>query len=266
MDYEDRLIIYIDILGFSSFVNYTSETRVNSSDKIMRINNLLNMIKKFFADDKIIISKSRQVTSFSDLIVVSISLSEIDNIDLEIAEFYYLLMNSFFKGFLLRGSIVYGKLVHTNNIIFGPGLIDAYNKERSIAKYPRIIIDEVIVSDLLDLETKSKLPKSCRDFISRDFDGLYYIDLFHSLREYVNSFWEYTQIIKSTCNILLDMIDNPTIKEKYIWLRDKFVAHINKHSKVLGYSFGGDDITKDDFETLKMMIYEFDEKETKKML
>jgi len=47
MDYEDRLVIYIDILGFSNFISYTSETRINPAEKILRINNFLNLIKKF---------------------------------------------------------------------------------------------------------------------------------------------------------------------------------------------------------------------------
>ena len=265
MDYEDRLIIYIDILGFSNFINYTSETRVNSSDKILRINNFLNLIKKFFTINDIVLSKTRQVTSFSDLIVISINLNEIHNIDLEIKDIFYLLLTSYRNGFLLRGAIVYGKLIHTENTIFGPGLINAYEKERTIAKYPRVIIDDVIVSDLLDLEKKSKLPQNCRDFILRDFDGKYYIDIFYSIRENVDNLWEYLQMIKSICNILLEMIDNPLLKEKYIWLKDKFVFHINQQKEIFHHSLDNI-ITKDDLEVIKMMVYEFDKNDAKKML
>ena len=265
MDYEDRLIIYIDILGFTNFINYTSETRVNSSNKILRISNFLNLVKKFFTVNDITLSKTRQVTSFSDLIVVSINLNEIENIDLEIKEIFYLLLTSYLNGFLLRGSIVYGKLIHTENTLFGPGLINAYDRERTMAKFPRIIIDDVIVSDLLDLENISKLPQNCKDFIFRDSDGVYYIDIFYSIRENVDNFWEYLQLIKSICNILIDMMDNPLLKEKYLWLKDKFVLHINKNKQIFKH-YLENDITKDDLEVIKMMIYEIDKNEAKKML
>jgi hypothetical protein len=189
MDYEDRLIIYIDILGFSNFVNYTSQTKINTSEKIKRIDNLLTMIKNFFSDEHEILrlSKTRQTTSFSDLIVISISLEDIDYMDSEIYDVFYLLLNATIRGFLLRGAIVYGKIIHTKNVIFGPGLIDAYNREKTIAKYPRIIIDDVIVADLKDLPSKSDSAKNCEHIISRDADGIYYIDFLKSVRYEVDN-------------------------------------------------------------------------------
>lgn len=197
--------------------------------------------------------------------MISVNLDEISNIDLEIKDIYFLLLTSYLNGFLLRGAIVYGKLIHINNTIFGPALINAYEKERTIAKYPRVIIDDVIVSDLLDLETKSKLPQNCSDFILRDFDGIYYIDIFNSIRENVDNFWEYMQIIKSICNILLDMMENPLIKEKYTWLKDKFVKHINQQKYIFKHHLESN-LTKDDLEVIKMVIYEIDKNDAKKML
>lgn len=50
MNYEDRLIIYIDVLGFSDFVNYTTISRVDQEDKIKKVDLFLNMIRDFFQD------------------------------------------------------------------------------------------------------------------------------------------------------------------------------------------------------------------------
>jgi len=117
MDYEDRLIIYIDILGFSNFINYTSQTKINKSEKINKIDKLLTMMKEFFNNEHkaLQLSKTRQVSSFSDLIVISISLDDIDYMDSEIYDVFYLLLNATIRGFLLRGAIVYGKLIHTES-------------------------------------------------------------------------------------------------------------------------------------------------------
>jgi hypothetical protein len=265
MDYEDRLIIYIDILGFSDFVNYTSQTRVNSSEKINKIDNLLKMIKDFFNDKHHILqlSKSRQATSFSDLIVISTSIEDIDYMDSEIYDVFYLLLNATIKGFLLRGSIVYGKLIHTKDVIFGPGLIDAYNREKSVAKYPRIIIDDVIVADLNDLLQKSQNAICCENIISRDTDGIYYLDFLKSVRDEVDNFREYAMFLSSFCDILIGMIDNPSINEKYIWLKDKFIKHINMYSKLFDYSFDNKDVTKEDLDIFKMILYEYKDKSFK---
>ncbi len=46
--------------------------------------------------------------------------------------------------FLIKGMELYKlDIVHCDNVIFGPGLVAAYESEMSIAKYPRIVIDEV---------------------------------------------------------------------------------------------------------------------------
>ncbi|GBU28912.1 hypothetical protein R84B8_02474 [Treponema sp. R8-4-B8] len=115
--YEDRLIIYIDILGFSNFIDLTSQSKINYSEKLLAINNLLNILKNYFKVEykNLKVSKTRQFTSFSDLLVVSINLKEISNIAFEIYEIYNLLNETIYKGFLLRGAIVYGKIIHTKD-------------------------------------------------------------------------------------------------------------------------------------------------------
>lgn len=266
MNYEDRLIIYIDVLGFSDFVNYTTISRVNPEDKIKNVDSFLNMIRKFFQDknNSLKLSTTKQVTSFSDLIIVSINLEEIDNIDLEIMEVFYLLLNATYKGFLLRGSIIYGKLIHNKDVIFGSGLIEAYNREKSVAKYPRVIIDKAIVNDLKELSHK-KGTSSLDDVISYDNDGLLYIDMFKNMRNYVDSFWQYTQILKSLTSILIDIIDNPSLQEKYLWLEKKFEEHIEENSEIIKYSFDDNEITKSELETFKFFLNEYDEEKYKKM-
>ena len=266
MNYEDRLIIYIDVLGFSDFVNYTTISRVDQEDKIKKVDLFLNMIRDFFQDknNSLGLSRTKQVTSFSDLIIVSINLDEIDNIDLEIMEVFYLLLNATYKGFLLRGSIVYGKLIHNKDIIFGSGLIEAYNREKLIAKYPRVIIDKAIVDDLKELSHK-KVTFPLEDIISYDNDGLLYIDIFKNMRNYVDSFWEYIQILISLTNILIDIMDNPILQEKYIWLAQKFEEHIEINSDILKYSFDSIDITKCEFETFKLFLSEYNDEKYKKI-
>ena len=101
MEYEDRVVIFLDVLGFSNFTNYTGSTQINQSKKIEKVNNYLEMLHKYF-NSKNAIAKSRMVTSFSDSIVVSIKVEDIDDFDIEVLEIYYLLINSIIHYYLIH--------------------------------------------------------------------------------------------------------------------------------------------------------------------
>lgn len=267
MDYEDRLIIYIDVLGFTDFVNYTTISQVNTEIKINKINSFLKMINDFFKDknDSLKLSHTKQVTAFSDLIIVSINVKEISNIDLEVMDVFYLLLNATYQGFLLRGSIVYGKLIHNSTVIFGSGLIDAYNREKKIAKYPRVILDSAIYKDLKEISHELRDVR-IDDFITCDFDGIYYIDMFKNMREYTDSFWQYTKILSSYCGILIEIIENPLLKDKTEWMTLRFLNHVNDNSEILNYSFDNDKLTRFDLEVFQSYLSEFDSNEYKKKM
>jgi len=42
-------------------------------------------------------------------------------------------------GILSRGGVAYGPVFHEERVVFGPAMIDAYDLERNVAKYPRVI-------------------------------------------------------------------------------------------------------------------------------
>lgn len=216
------------------------------------------MLNHFFLeDDSLKLFKSKRITSFSDLIIVSIELKEVENFDIEIMSVFYLLINAIRKGFLLRGSIVYGKLIHNDNMIFGSGLIEAYYREKEIAKYPRIIIDKAIVSDLKEMSNKN-ITVTIDDVISYDKDGQCYIDVFKNMREYVDNFWQYTRILNGIVGIILNIIENPKLVSKSSWLLSKFVDHVLENSEALNYSFNSKKVTKNDLVIFQHYLKEFD--------
>jgi hypothetical protein len=58
-------------------------------------------------------------------------------------------------GYTIRGAVTSGKLFHEGSIIiFGPALVRAYELERHMAVYPRIIIDPrlIVATDPFDAE------------------------------------------------------------------------------------------------------------------
>lgn len=70
-------------------------------------------------------------------------------------------------GFLIRGGISVGKIIHTRNAVFGPALNRAYEIESTMAIFPRIVIDENVLPHL------PLIPS----LIVQE-DGLYFLDPF----------------------------------------------------------------------------------------
>jgi hypothetical protein len=73
-------------------------------------------------------------------------------------------------GILIRGGISRGRAVHADDILYGEGMINAYNLESKAAIYPRIVIDPKLV---LEIESGYRAA-----FLAQDVDGLWFIDPF----------------------------------------------------------------------------------------
>ncbi len=63
-----------------------------------------------------------------------------------------MIMRLIYRGILCRGAITYGKLIHTDEVLFGPALTEAYILETKVALYPRVILHK----DIIDLAGKAK--------------------------------------------------------------------------------------------------------------
>lgn len=134
INYQNRLVAFIDILGFKNIV-YASDTKP---------------ITKYFDFVFNTFSKVSKNSNFnyhliSDSIVVSTNLSK-ENLILVSRTLCILQYRLLAQGILVRGAISYGQLYlnKAKNIIVGTGLINAYNLEQQ-ANYPRIIIDKGLI-------------------------------------------------------------------------------------------------------------------------
>jgi hypothetical protein len=115
------------------------------------------------------------------------------------------------KGILSRGSIVRAGLNHMENIVYGPAMIYAYDLERKVANYPRVIIDAK-VSELI---TGYNVP-GINKFIGQDFDGKEYVNYLDLIEEY--------DIDRESIRKEIRKIYNKTegrVKEKYNWVKER---------------------------------------------
>lgn len=244
--YDERIIAFIDILGFRAFVNETIDKN-NSLVMEDRLKNLIDsllLIKNEFQapQENSELSSSFIITYFSDSIVFSIKSTHTSDL-LEVFEILKRIQIKLIdKGILLRGGIVQGKVIHTEEMILGPAMINAYDLESKSALYPRITIDPNIIHELFDEHGNSFSEHDFRKTFMIDFDNTYYVDYFTDIR-----FYSYDE--KNYYSNLRNLIRNGVrradigIRMKYLWMLNKFSG--GKPSYVRAMKYNGDDDIKD---------------------
>lgn len=262
MQYEDRLVIYLDVLGFGNYISHTEQSRLGVDSKINNIDRYLKMLNEFVRINELTVSATKKITCFSDLIVISISTREIEYFAHEIVDLLYLMYNSITYGFLLRGSIVYGKIIHTADRVFGPALVKAYRYESEIAKFPRIIIEESVVKDVVEYYGDTMDPdfSNFNESLKYDSDGIYYLDYFSIAKETLDNLGQYIKYIKSLTAIMMGLADNPKLIEKYLWLNSRFITLI-ENDKFLNYGWDKEVLSKYDLEIFNHYMDEYRESE-----
>ena len=131
MNYENRITVFIDILGFKNIIKNTeNKDGTDNEKKIEFLHNTILTIRKLLDidDPNGHFAKSKQVTQFSDSIVISFEENEESEVFYTISDIQTLVINLVLKGFICRGAISYGKLIHNEKvkqrgIIFKPDLI-----------------------------------------------------------------------------------------------------------------------------------------------
>jgi hypothetical protein len=228
--YEDRVCLFLDILGFSEHVNQTIEkSGEDNIKKIQEISELLISlplkVTKFGS-----VFQERKITQFSDSIVISFKLID-QNAFIELLdEILQIILNFIVKGYLVRGGISYGKLVHNDNIVFGPAMISAYELESKIAIYPRIIFDKELVEQLAKNGSKSIKNLISNEveasyFWKEDFDGKYYLNFLKASEIYMEPSKYYNWFLPKLREFIVKSLKNrssQTVRAKFGWLKTKF--------------------------------------------
>lgn len=236
MKYENRICCFIDVLGFSDHIKQSvSRDNEDVEDKIKSIFDFINIIEDHTKFDGI--AQSREVTQFSDSVVISFLIEERDQIFYTLVNILHLTMNSISRNFLIRGGISFGKLIHNEKMVFGPALVEAYNLESKAAQYPRVILSKSI----LELGHKNSLYYSEHEtleekfgvIVTRDSDDMFYIDYIAKANSELDDIEYdvpvYLEYLIKVYN-LGSKIKNPSVQVKYGWLKNKINNVINVYN------------------------------------
>ena len=227
--YSNRLVVYLDILGFKERIKDTRDDKEGNPCEPWRVNQISALMKAI--DDYINAKtpKNRrsgkrlydlQYHQFSDCVVISI-----EDPSPESFKWIFSLIKSLHRGmmdglYLLRGGICMGKLLHDQNKVFGPALVDAYILESKCAVYPRVILSQEVISKIKALGEMSAMIS----LIEQDSDGFWYVDYIHSCTADIPGRWE--EIMKFLNYAALFIHANrdakPEVRQKYTWAAIKY--------------------------------------------
>jgi len=232
--YEERLCLFLDILGFKTKIDDSVRDPEKSPKSIerpmtaSRIHSALSAISRAMKPSisglHYDLKSSKQVSQFSDSIVVSYSLAERGAVFSMLYDIYLLQINLVQHGFLVRGAISVGKLFHDEHIVFGPALVEAAELEK-LAMYPRVILGQEIFQ-LGSVDMNGDSDDIVASFVKLDLDGMYYIDYFGVSSGDFDSEWDdlfqYFFKLREIIQRMSFLTLNLSIKLKHSWMLKKF--------------------------------------------
>ena len=234
--YEDRVVVFIDILGFKKLIESSIDKAGNEiPEETKKIKYLLNLFSKIFEEHPDM-ETTKQVTQFSDSIVVSFHYTEPSQVFYTLLDILHLHLELINLGYVVRGSVCFGKLHHTSTLVFGPGIVKAYEFETQSAIFPRIVIEpkvfEVGEQYAISGHTKETEREHLNGLAIKDFDGHYFVDYFENAQGELddpNLQWpDYLNSLRSIIEGGLKAT-NPSVRNKFLWMKEKFNLLIPKH-------------------------------------
>ena len=149
-NYKERAVAFMDILGMSTLVSRISDDeslRLNLHDALMLIKQQ-ERYSTVIANDL----SQMQVSVFSDCIAISIRPDKISTLICVCSNLQDRILH---LGFAIRGGIAVGRTIHENGILYGEGIVRAYEIESTHARNPCILLDEKL-DDRFSIPTSSE--------------------------------------------------------------------------------------------------------------
>jgi len=140
--YERRVVAFYDVLGWRNHIE-------RAGQRAEQIGLLRRLILKTARTARMDRGLDLRVSTFSDNVVVTQKPgTATPQLLMQLAIWQ---LAGAVNGFLLRGGVTIGNIIHEDEVVFGPGLNRAYYLESKIAVYPRIVLDELCIKDFGEL-------------------------------------------------------------------------------------------------------------------
>lgn len=222
-EYQECYIAFIDVLGFKSLIR---EKECSELIQIYKSIKLMRYVKEI--DLPSLPEQNIHIKVMSDSVCIFIP----SNLKGSLQQLVFMCLDFQSRMFemnppvLLRGAIVKGLIYSKDDVIFGPGFVDAYLMEENNANVPRIIINKSIID-----EYKTNDNEFFDSIVVRDFDAFYYLDYIsaYGLNNRSN-FGRYDKLYEYICSVLDNTTDD-SIRNKYLYLESKVLSQLDRKKR-----------------------------------
>lgn len=225
--YKSGIVSFFDILGFRKIV------KSKSAEEIYEILETFNRHSK--PDEELASLFEMEFTFFSDSIVRSISFFNeqeypIDIFFNELIDLLHIQSSLIHKEILIRGAVSIEDIFHNDQVIFGPGLVKAYDLENKYAKYPRIVLNKSLTDSLFSLFKKNAPKVNIQDDVNYILnllrigeDDIYFIDYLRIIVNEIDHPSDYVNFLNHHRDLIIDNYspeNEASIIEKHSWLAE----------------------------------------------
>lgn len=253
MNYENRLICFFDLLGFSAAIKQAEQEpaiaaslfKIFSEFKDGGLESALygaipfldvdgmKTCQDYYGDS--LMEHADQTyrlvaTQFSDSFVISAPADNFAACDLLLRAVQIIHFQFFFSlGMLMRGGITVGKLVHERGgALFGPAMIEAYELESKHAVYSRVLVSKDAATFIDEKLSFSHLKSA----FFQGFDGFRVFDLVSALLHSSRFKKERGWVERQLRAVEQDIIQNaPAAHPKIAYLLDRWQQDVHLFSE-----------------------------------
>ena len=153
--YTKKLIAFIDILGFREKIKETEDSMDLRFEMLQTLKSIFEFKRENDEESLSLRELGKEVTIFSDSIVISYPLDFGGGLFFILMNIIHIQIDLLFKGMIFRGGLAIGDVYHDGSIVFGPGMVSAYDLESKFAKFPRIILSEQTILEAMKYKSTS---------------------------------------------------------------------------------------------------------------
>lgn len=145
------------------------------------------------------------------------------------------------EGIMLRGAVTVGKAYShkTNDMAFGPAVVEAYEWESTRAVYPRIVVTDHAIDEYHAdprLKGDSEISETLK-LLKRGDDGLYFIDYLGGMQGEFDEFESYLELLRRHKALIdrgLSAAANGTaVRQKYRWSAIYHNRQVTEHAEAV---------------------------------
>lgn len=226
--YTKKLIAFIDILGFREKIKETEDSMDLRFEILQKLKSIFEFKRENDEESLSLRELGKEVTIFSDSIVISYPLDFGGGLFFILMNIIHIQIDLLFKGIIFRGGLAIGDVYHDGSIVFGPGMVSAYDLESKFAKFPRIILSEQTILEAMKYKSTSNSYEQEREYINdlvkKDIDDFYFVDFLKQYQELDENEYYYIMIKKIKGMIELEMAKplEASVLKKYKWLKNYY--------------------------------------------